>query len=103
MSTWDKIQNYAIDKATDSGVKIRIATDLGTDTIVFDTDAPPGKESKQSLIMPEYQVTVENREGKAITQYGEKPQFNIVKASVLYGALFFGALIVLKGLKGMIE
>lgn len=97
---WNKIDQIAEAKLRRDGLRIRVKTDLGTDTIVYDADA---ETSEPSVLMPSAQIIVEGRDGDEITTFGEPVKFSLLKGGVVYGSLAAGIILLVKGVKGFIK
>lgn len=96
----EMLQGYAVDAIEAKGVKVFLKTDIGPEIQVYDSDAPASNGEGLPI---KYAVRVTDRNGKAITQYGEPPATDTIKASIIWGGMGFAMYIMLSGVARIIN
>lgn len=98
MSLTDDIIKIGFNQIDRNGLQVHLKTDLAPSIKIYDIDSPSSESGGDSLI--KYGVTVTDRNGKELSNYGGKPKVNLLKVALLYGVLGAGLFVVAKGLKG---
>ena len=101
-SILDRLDDVAAAKLDREQLRVKVETDLGTSTIVYDPDAPESKSGTNPL-MPKYYISIVNGEGDTVTDWGEPVKFNWIKGGIVYGGLALVTITLIKGIKGFIK
>lgn len=95
MSTFDRLQEWAIDQYQEKGIQVFLKTDIGPELKIYDSDAPASNGEGLPI---KYGVQVRDRSGNSLGKYGDYPATNPVKAAAVLAVIGLGLFVLTAGI-----
>lgn len=94
----DYLKYAAENKAYEKGIKIYVKTDLGKEVLVYDAQKPVSQTTGETNDLIKVGITVKDKNGSVITNYGGNPKTNYLKVGLVVTPMLVMGFLMLRGI-----